>query len=154
MLKIIEFRLVRVNLLLLAGISLSAEAAGWHMFAAPGRLHHPTEPINIQTGVGDVAALSPQRELQYVLTANDVLGSLLKAAITSAPPQYDVILNSHSDTPPSDTTAKTEINAQITNVQVLYLHTDLLGSVIAETDLSGNTIKTTTYKPFGESKSN
>ncbi len=154
MLKIIKLSLIRVNLLVLAGISLSAEAVGWHLFAAPGHLHHSTETINTQAGVGDVAALSPRRELQYVLTTNDVLGLPLKAAIASASPQYDVILKSHSDIPPSDTSAKTEINTQITNVQVLYLHTDLLGSVIAETDLSGNTIKTTTYKPFGESKSN
>ncbi len=154
MLKIIKLSLMRVNLLMLVGISLSAEAVGWHMFATPGRLHDSTEPINTQAGVGDVTALSPLRELQFILTTNDVLGLPLKAAIASAPPQYNVILKSHSDIPPTDTTAKTEINAQITNVQVLYLHTDLLGSVIAETDLSGNTIKATTYKPFGESKSN
>jgi hypothetical protein len=36
--------------------------------------------------------------------------------------------------------------------QVIYLHTDALGSVIAETDANGNVIKRTEYKPFGESK--
>jgi hypothetical protein len=38
--------------------------------------------------------------------------------------------------------------------QVIYLHTDALGSVIAETDANGNVIKRTEYKPFGESKDN
>lgn len=34
---------------------------------------------------------------------------------------------------------------------VVYLHTDVLGSVIAETQADG-TVKTTDYKPFGDSK--
>lgn len=34
---------------------------------------------------------------------------------------------------------------------ITYLHTDVLGSVIAESDSSGNIIKNTDYKPFGES---
>lgn len=37
---------------------------------------------------------------------------------------------------------------------VIYLHTDVLGSVIAESDSKGNIIKTNDYKPFGESKDN
>ncbi|OBP13178.1 hypothetical protein A5320_20280 [Rheinheimera sp. SA_1] len=35
---------------------------------------------------------------------------------------------------------------------VIYIHTDALGSVIAETDENGNVIKRTEYKPFGENK--
>lgn len=38
--------------------------------------------------------------------------------------------------------------------QVTYLHTDVLGSVIAESDSAGQVKKTTEYKPFGESKDN
>lgn len=37
---------------------------------------------------------------------------------------------------------------------VTYLHTDVLGSVIAESDANGNIIKKTDYKPFGQSKDN
>jgi len=44
--------------------------------------------------------------------------------------------------------------ALATGVQVIYLHTDALGSVIAETDASGNVIKRSEYKPFGEVKDN
>lgn len=40
------------------------------------------------------------------------------------------------------------------NSQVTYLHTDVLGSVTAESDNSGQIKKTTDYKPFGESKDN
>lgn len=40
------------------------------------------------------------------------------------------------------------------SVQTIYLHTDVLGSVILETDASGNVKKRTEYKPFGESKDN
>lgn len=42
----------------------------------------------------------------------------------------------------------------LSNVQVQYLHTDLLGSVVLETDNNGNVIKSTAYKPFGESGNN
>jgi hypothetical protein len=38
--------------------------------------------------------------------------------------------------------------------QVIFLHTDVLGSVIAETDANGVVIKKTEYKPFGQSIDN
>lgn len=44
--------------------------------------------------------------------------------------------------------------AQQPSAQTIYLHTDVLGSVILETDASGNVKKRTEYKPFGESKDN
>lgn len=37
---------------------------------------------------------------------------------------------------------------------IIYLHTDVLGSVIAESDSKGNIIKKTEYEPFGKSKDN
>lgn len=39
-----------------------------------------------------------------------------------------------------------------TSASVIYVHTDLLGSVIAESNASGQLIKKTEYKPFGERK--
>jgi hypothetical protein len=41
-----------------------------------------------------------------------------------------------------------------TTPKVIYIHTDALGSVIAETDANGNVIKRTEYKPFGEINDN
>jgi hypothetical protein len=41
----------------------------------------------------------------------------------------------------------------VSSRKVTYLHTDVLGSVIAETDESGAVKKRTEYKPFGEQKS-
>ncbi len=38
--------------------------------------------------------------------------------------------------------------------KLVYLHTDVLGSAVVETDTSGNVIKRTEYKPFGESNNN
>ena len=41
-----------------------------------------------------------------------------------------------------------------TTQQTIYLHSDVLGSVIAESDSNGNLKNSTEYKPFGESKQN
>lgn len=38
--------------------------------------------------------------------------------------------------------------------KLVYLHTDVLGSAVVETDTAGNVVKRTEYKPFGESKDN
>lgn len=61
-------------------------------------------------------------------------------------------------TKPSDTAKPALQNdvvaATVSSVVVTYVHTDVLGSVIAETNASGVVIKTTDYKPFGESKDN
>ncbi len=38
--------------------------------------------------------------------------------------------------------------------KLVYLHTDVLGSTVLETDATGNVIKRTEYKPFGESSNN
>lgn len=53
--------------------------------------------------------------------------------------------------------ADCQISATFTaqaSAQTIYLHNDVLGSVILETDASGNVKKRTEYKPFGESKDN
>jgi hypothetical protein len=42
----------------------------------------------------------------------------------------------------------------VSTTQVIYLHTDVLSSVIAESNAAGIVTKTTDYKPFGESKDN
>ncbi|GAB60602.1 chitobiase/beta-hexosaminidase C-terminal domain-containing protein [Rheinheimera nanhaiensis] len=50
-----------------------------------------------------------------------------------------------------------EVSSQITITpfsKVKYIHSDVLGSVIAESDEAGNVTKKTDYKPFGESKDN
>ena len=53
---------------------------------------------------------------------------------------------------PCNVTASFKVNSVA--IQVIYLHTDALGSVIAETDANGNVIKRSEYKPFGEVKDN
>lgn len=54
--------------------------------------------------------------------------------------------------------ANCTVTASFTNAgthqQTMYLHTDVLGSVIAESDIHGNIKSSTEYKPFGESKQN
>jgi|GEM_PF-3077439 len=45
-------------------------------------------------------------------------------------------------------------NAASSAAQVIFLHTDVLGSVIAETNTNGVVIKKTEYKPFGQSIDN
>lgn len=57
------------------------------------------------------------------------------------------------DSSPTITSANTDGSVYL-GKKVTYLHTDVLGSVIAETDESGTVKKTTDYKPFGESKNN
>lgn len=57
------------------------------------------------------------------------------------------------DSSPTLITANTD-GSVYAGKKVTYLHTDVLGSVIAETDESGAVKKTTDYKPFGESKDN
>lgn len=49
----------------------------------------------------------------------------------------------------SDWSANIIIN---TSASVIYIHTDMLGSVIAESNANGQLIKKTEYKPFGERK--
>ncbi len=51
-------------------------------------------------------------------------------------------------------TVTATFTAQPSVQTIIYLHTDVLGSVIVETDASGNVKKRTEYKPFGESKDN
>ena len=55
-------------------------------------------------------------------------------------------------------TAPCAVSATFTSatptLQAIFLHTDVLGSVIAETDANGVLIKKTEYKPFGQSIDN
>ncbi|MCS4306760.1 hypothetical protein M2404_001085 [Rheinheimera pacifica] len=61
----------------------------------------------------------------------------------------DIRLIFNNGQPAITVTGLTTIVKIITPV-VTYLHTDVLGSVIAESDGSGNIIKKTDYKPFGD----
>ena len=54
----------------------------------------------------------------------------------------------------SPCTVTASFKSMIPSLQVIYLHTDALGSVVAETDANGNVIKRSEYKPFGEVKDN
>jgi len=61
-------------------------------------------------------------------------------------------------TEPVTATNKTPNQAPSVQTQALtnvtYVHTDVLGSVVAESNASGTVTKTTDYKPFGESVDN
>ncbi|MGP9802142.1 hypothetical protein [Rheinheimera sp. NSM] len=61
----------------------------------------------------------------------------------------DIRLIFNNGQPAITVTGLTTIVKIITPV-VTYLHTDVLGSVIAESDSGGNIIKKTDYKPFGQ----
>jgi hypothetical protein len=54
----------------------------------------------------------------------------------------------------SSCTLSATFKAGVATPQLIYLHTDALGSVIAETDANGVVIKKTEYKPFGQSVDN
>ncbi len=52
----------------------------------------------------------------------------------------------------TDSQGKVYLVPTPTTYGVVFIHTDILGSVIGESDQQGNLIKTNEYKPFGEIK--
>ena len=97
----------------------------------------PTSAL-VADGASQVFSLAPQTGYQLT-SATGCGGTLSGRNFTTAPVRapctVTVVFGTASDA-------------------VSYLHTDVLGSVVAETDVSGNLKNTTEYKPFGETKEN
>ncbi len=93
----------------------------------------------------------PKRHIIFLLSDHEVSG-LHTSALALVAPEYafDAPQNHGIAEIPRLITA--DVAQTAISLPVTYLHTDLMGSVIAETDSSGNLSKTATYKPFGESK--
>jgi fibronectin type 3 domain-containing protein len=83
-------------------------------------------------------------------------GAVLAHSITASEgATYQFIVQACSATICSAWSAATEaIRKPVSLVGITYLHTDVLGSVIAESDENGQIINKTDYKPFGQSKDN
>jgi hypothetical protein len=94
-------------------------------------------------------------QIRYTTNGSDVTAS---SALYSAPflVSANTTVKAKSFKTGMTDSAQTVANFvfQQSSLQVIYLHTDALGSVIAETDANGKVIKRTEYKPFGESKDN
>ncbi len=113
-----------------------------------------TSTIGFAEGSSDMS--TQLRHLRYLLS-EDNLFTLLPINRANPDAQLQVSKVSIGDTVGQfgpDTNSEHFDNSQaraLNNQSVIYLHTDMLGSVIAESDLNGNVIKRTEYKPFGES---
>lgn len=93
--------------------------------------------------------------LRYVLSEKNFSPlQPVDEANPDAPPLINSISTSNAVGQPTRDTKSGNINAGqarvLNNQSVIYLHTDMLGSVIAESDVNGNVINRIEYKPFGE----
>jgi hypothetical protein len=93
--------------------------------------------IRYSTNGADITASSALYTTPITLTSSaTVKARAFKAGMTDSPQQA------------------VSFTVQGNSQQVIFLHTDILGSVVMETDANGNVKKRTEYKPFGESKDN
>lgn len=120
--------------LLLFFMSSAAEASRWHS-SFPAQQLDRIDPINLLL-IPDESRLEATPLSDQFLSAIAAMDSPLTSSTTSA--ETHVLYRQLQQ--------KT-----LSSVQTQYLHSDLLGSVVLETDSDGNVIKTNTYKPFGES---
>ncbi|OBP13179.1 hypothetical protein A5320_20285 [Rheinheimera sp. SA_1] len=107
-------------------------------------------PVNVTLASGTAGA-----QLRYTTNGTDVTASsTLYIAPFSIASTSTVKAKSFKAGMADSVQATANFVIQQSGVQVIYLHTDALGSVIAETDANGNVIKRSEYKPFGEVKDN
>ena len=102
-----------------------------------------------------VTILSPSQWQQLQLTAGSAIVRSVSYTDFDADGLTDIRLNFNNGQPAITITGLTTVVKVIAPSRVVtFLHTDVLGSVIAESDSNGTIIKKTDYKPFGESKDN
>lgn len=102
-----------------------------------------------------ITILSPSQWRQLQLTPGSAIVRSVSYADFDADGITDIRLNFNNGQPAITITGLTTVVKVIAPSRVVtFLHTDVLGSVIAESDGNGNVIKTKDYKPFGESKGN
>lgn len=82
------------------------------------------------------------------------MGMLLEKAYTGAIGQYYQYRVRACNSSGCSSYSEASQPIQVTNRVITYLHTDVLGSVIAESNEAGQLKKTIDYRPFGESKDN
>lgn len=116
-----------------------AEASQWHL-SIPAKLFDQIDPINLILTLDEERLGSDSKPAKFLsaIAARD-------RQVTSSP--APTLKESQPLNPQTE-------QIMLNNLQVQYLHTDLQGSVVLETDSNGNLIKTNTYKPFGESGNN
>lgn len=125
-------------------LPIHAEASRWDLIFSAKTMDHP-DPINHLF----VTDERPQDSMTIEsLTASTWQISILPKPLVSKKPSIPLSTTVLADSSPVSEQAAVNL------LQVQYLHTDLLGSVVLETDSTGSVIKSSAYKPFGELSNN
>jgi hypothetical protein len=121
-------------------LPIHAEAFRWDLILPEKTMDH-IDPINLVFVIDKI----PQDSMSIEpLTAPTWRTSTLPKPLASKKPSVPLPVTVLADSYPVYEQASVNI------LQVQYLHTDLLGSVVLETDSTGSVIKSNTYKPFGK----
>ena len=172
-------RCLLLTVLLMAGFAAKADsgsytlytdAAGHIYLAAPKKfvLIHSSVSIPMfitpengllklsnLAGAWQVMVLTDEQWLSLQLTPGSSLVSSINYGDFDGDGLTDIRLVFNNGQPAITVSGLTTIVTVVSPSNVVtYLHTDVLGSVIAESDANGNITKKTDYKPFGQSKDN
>lgn len=126
-------------------LPIHAEASRWDLIFSAKTMDHP-DPIN-HLFVTDERPLDSMT-IESLTAASTWQISILPKPLASKKPSIPLSTTVLADSSPVSEQAAVNL------LQVQYLHTDLLGSVVLETDSTGSVIKSSAYKPFGELSNN
>lgn len=138
-----------VTSLLMFLVPFHAEASRWHL-NLPAKLMDQVDPISQVFALDEVRLRRDALSIEFLSANAEQIEFLPKHSLIERPVTLSPV-RTLADSHPKNQQAE---HTTFINVQVQYLHTDLLGSVVLETDSNGNAIKSNTYKPFGESGNN